>query len=878
MEENHAKAAECYEKACEKDPSLAPARYALSQVYVMNGQYKEALAHLRTLLSQYPTATDALSLLGLLEVHSGKHIEEGLARLRKATEMDPLNPDLVLLEAYALQQHSVNYPKALVRYEKGVELIQQRRSRLVGGSSAAMSKVPADVYNNMGLLCHEMKRYQDAMKYYRLALFALDEDGDARLVSLSNRGTPGGQIRHHANDVFCDYVNTNLTAKLEEADGIVYLNVENDSQPHGDPFNASDFVVAISDRIRLGTEMYGEVTGVKMNDGRVQIELKPHKSHAASDSSSNEENSGLPLFVMRENLLLHIPQATTIAFNVARLHEATGETIAAIEIHKAIVKRNPVYSNSYSRLACIAFDSGLTGECAKWLTIALSSAVGEGNNEVRALIGNLHVSIADWEAAHKVFNDLLARKVKSVEYYSLLSLASMSLASLDTPKTYAKNLEIATQNFNRILTKEPSNAYAANGLGTVLAERGEILRAKDVFNRVREVSGDSIPDALLNLGHIFLAMKKHPEALQLYTNYLKKAEDTTTPISSKSRADDVMEVLSYIAFTYFDWARLTEVYNDANAAPADGRYKEAMRHLELALSKAVKKESSRYVILQYNLCMTKLQAANCILQKLTRNIPRTVEEVEEALQGLQDGFATVESMLAKKLDTESAEPRKIPIPKSTLQDFLKHCRNNIASAESHLEDEKKRAEETKVERELRRLEAERAMQEAKLRKIVEKEQEDRELEERDRRAEAKMRQVDQLRAGWEQEQIAEQEKKAKRSSGQAKPDHDVAEDPLFDDDDDDNVSVDQAQSKNDAPVIDSGLTNTNELFGDSDEDVNFDENPQKLTTENDLFGDSSEGESDEEIMRAGPKLSASSTAVFDEPLNKKRRILDDEED
>lgn len=259
------------------------------------------------------------------------------------------------------------------------------------------------------------------------------------------------------------------------------------------------------------------------------------------------------------------------------------------------------------------------------------------------------------------------------------------------------------------------------------------------FNRVREVSGDSIPDALLNLGHIFLAQKKHAEALQMYKRYRERAEDTTTPVTSKSRVDDVVDVLLYIAFAYFDWARHTELFNDANAAPADGRYKEAMDHLELAISKHTKKE----VVLTYNLCMVRLHAANCVLQKLTRNIPRTVAEVKDALTGLEESLVTVEKILEEKQDPE----KKIPIPTSTMQDFVKHCRANIASATSHLKDEEKRAAEMEVERQVRALEAEEALKKEELRKLELKEEEAKKQEERDRKAEAKMKQVEALRAG-----------------------------------------------------------------------------------------------------------------------------------
>ena len=496
--------------------------------------------------------------------------------------------------------------------------------------------------------------------------------------------------------------------------------------------------------------------------------------------------------------------------------------MAAIELHKAIAKRNPAYVNSYLRLACIAVDCGSLSECSQWLKIAAASA--PGNPEVLALIGNLHLSLCDWAPAQTVFSSLLEKKITSVEAYASLSLGNIYFANLHVnEEKYARHLQHASDFYRRILTKDPANAYAANGLGTVLAEKGEIFKAKEVFNRVREVSGDSIADALLNLGHIYLAQKKHPEALQMYQNYMKRAEDGTTPVTSKSREDDVVDVLMYIAFAYFDWARHTELFNDTNAAPADGRYKQAMEHLEMAISKHTKKE----VVLKYNLCMTKLQAGNCQLQKLTRNIQRTVEDVEEALQGLKESQTTVEEILIEK-----NQGNKVNIPTSTLQDFLKHCKANIASAESHLEDEKTRAEEAGAERKIRQLAAEAAMKEETLKQAIREEEKTKKQEERDQKADAKMRQVDQLRAGWEQEQDSKQAAKEKKTKKQAGPGDDPneemeeVEEPeaghgLFDDSDEDDSDAEPQGTKEgkSTPADSASKATTNaDLFEDSDDD------------------------------------------------------------
>lgn len=314
---------------------------------------------------------------------------------------------------------------------------------------------------------------------------------------------------------------------------------------------------------------------------------------------------------------------------------------------------------------------------------------------------------------------------------------------------------------------------------------------------------------------------------------MKRAEDGTTPITSKSRVDDVVEVLLYIAFAYFDWARHTELFNDANAAPADGRYKEAIRFLQ----QAVAKNSKRDIVLKYNVCMTKLQAANCILQKLTRNIPRTVDEVQGALDGLNESLLVVEGILKDK-----GEGKKVVIATSTLNDFIKHCRANISSAESHLEDEKKRAEEAEAEKELRRLAAEAALKEEELRKKLEQAEQVKAQEERDRKAEAKMKFVEEKQIEWKQQQEREA---ARKEAAKIKPSKN------------DDFIVDDPPPDQEFEEEDNQLSRTNKLFDESDNEGDGDQKKQngadkkvskqtaRKVKETDLFGDSDEEDDDE---------------------------------
>lgn len=898
VKEDNDNALKFYERACKLAPMLTPARFGLAQTLIVQERYDDAVKELKQLLTISSSATDAYALLGLLEVRAGK-LEEGLAHLRKAVELDPANPDLVVLEALALQQHKSDYGKSLQRYEKAVDLMKRGET-----------PVPYQIYTNLGVLCHETRLYEQALNMYRQALTALsDNNSSTQTATFSNKGIDGIRVVHPDNDMFYDYVDSGFQATVTSTTTLK-LVVDATTDMGALPISAGEHV-------RLNGLLDTEIIKIESVDGSVLIELKD--TYDPMVENEGEATNTVSIAVKCENKLLEIDEATTVAFNIARLHEASGQTLAAIELHKAIARRNPAYVNSYLRLACIAVDCGSLNECAQWLKIAAASA--PGNSEVLTLIGNLHLSLCDWKPAQKVFDGLMAQKIPSVEAYSALSMGNIYFANLHvSEQRYAKHLQYASDYYKRILGKDPLNAYAANGIGTVLAEKGEIFKAKEVFNRVREVSGDSIADALLNLGHIYLAQKKHPEALQLYKSYMKRAEDGATPITSKSRTDDVVDVLLYIAFAYFDWARHTELFNDANAAPADGRYKQAMEHLELAISKHSKKD----VILKYNLCMTKLQAGNCVLQKLTRNIPRTVEEVEEALAGLETSLVIVEEITKEKEEGD----KKINIRSSTLEDFMKHCRANITSALSHLDDEKKRAEEDKDEQEIRRLAAEAATKEAALLEAIKNQEEAKRQEERDQKADAKMRKVDELRSGWQQEQESAQAaakgKKAKRDADQAflVDDDEVAgggTHGLFDDSDDDSDAGTPAKNSAGASGPERGTPSQSDLFGDSDDsdggavvgvgssvgplaekkkedakglfgdsesddDVEFEASEadkgdsKPAATSKDLFGDSDEDSDEELVPTVAKRDNDDSKGEDNEQPTKKRRLGEDEEE
>lgn len=823
-----------YDKACMLSPELSPARFGLAQTLIWDESYDEASAHLRLLLGTCSNATDALAALGLLEVKAGKDRREAFVYLKKAIDLDPFNADLVLIEALALQQHESDYPLSLDRYRKAVRLLE-----------AQGKVVPADVLTNMGVLCHETKQYDEALEMYGKALKAAEaENHDAPRKTDEEEKF----VRHKDNKLFWKYVDTNVRVKLFSEEEKTKLTVVSS---HTD---VASLGIKVGDDISFEGEEIIETTVKdvsKGDDGSIHLVVEK-----SIDGLKSPENK---VSVKRGNGRLENPAAISIVFNLARLHESSGRIVPAVELHKAILKVHPSYVNSYLRLACIARDCGSLKDCSEWLKMAV--AVAPGNPEVLTLVGNLHLSLCDWAPAQNVFDQLLAQKVPKVEAYSMLSLGNIYFNNLNTPKKYSRHLQHAADFYRRILQKDKANAYAANGLGTVLAEKGELFKAKEIFNRVREVSGDTISDALLNLGHIYLAQKKHPEALQMYQSYMNRTRASPgAQTTSKSQEDDEAEVLLYIAFAYFDWARQTELFNNAKAAPADERYQKCIEYIDTAMKKS-KREN---VTLRYNWCLAKLQAANCVLQKVNRNIRRTAQEVKDALNGLEESLPILQTMLQWK-----EEGRKVAINKGMLSGVVNQCKHNIDSAKSHLKEELKKEQDAETLRNYQRLEAETNEKQRALAASLQKEAEAQELEESEKRAREKMERVSNLVDGWKQAEAASKASPKKKKKGDAPPGGVDEEAGIFD--------------------TDVAPTNTAALFDESDDEDSDDEAEKAKKTEeaaapsqtqqSDLFGDSSSDEEEEMVDEPSKKRSNDDDGkVNDEEAPKKKAKLDDEDE
>ncbi|VDP50897.1 unnamed protein product, partial [Schistosoma mattheei] len=100
--------------------------------------------------------------------------------------------------------------------------------------------------------------------------------------------------------------------------------------------------------------------------------------------------------------------------------------------------------------------------------------------------------------------------------------------------------------YKAVLCADPRNIWAAHGIGCVLAHKGFVNEARDVFAQVREATAD-FPDVWINIAHIYVEQKQYTAAIQMYENCIKKF----------SRQNNT-ELLQYLARAHFKAGQLKE--------------------------------------------------------------------------------------------------------------------------------------------------------------------------------------------------------------------------------------------------------------------------------------------------------------------------------
>ncbi|XP_018008895.1 RNA polymerase-associated protein CTR9 homolog isoform X3 [Hyalella azteca] len=240
--------------------------------------------------------------------------------------------------------------------------------------------------------------------------------------------------------------------------------------------------------------------------------------------------------------------SVTIKYNLGRLHETFCRFSDAERIYKEILNDYTSYVDCYLRLGCMSRDRGQIYDASDWYKEALR--MNNEHPDAWSLMGNLHLAKNEFGPGQKKFERILKNPSTAQDSYSLIALGNVWLTTLHQPQRdkqkEIKHQERALAMYKQVLKTDPKNIWAANGIGAVLAHKGHINEARDIFAQVREATAD-FSDVWMNIGHIYVEQKQYISAIQMYENCQKKF----------FRHPNV-EVLSYLARAYFRAGKLQQ--------------------------------------------------------------------------------------------------------------------------------------------------------------------------------------------------------------------------------------------------------------------------------------------------------------------------------
>merc|ERR1719330_2231161 len=353
----------------------------------------------------------------------------------------------------------------------------------------------------------------------------------------------------------------------------------------------------------------------------------------------------------------------TIRYNLARINESLCQHDKSERLYKDILMDHPNYIDCYLRLGCMARDRGQIYEASDKFKDALQ--ISNEDPDAWSLIGNLHLAKMEWGPGQKKFERILKQPATASDAYSHIALGNVWLQTLHQP-TKDKDKEKKYQDraltmYKQVLRNDPRNIWAANGIGAVLAHKGYITEARDIFAQVREATADFC-DVWLNIAHIYVEQKQYISAIRMYENCLKKFFKHPN-----------VEVLQYLARAYFKAGKLKDA--------------------KMTLLRA-RRGAPHDTLILYNIAL--------ILQKLASQLLRdeksTLEEVLQAVHELGISHKYFQ-YLAVEGDRMKYDLARAAIEARQCQDLLSQAQYHVARAKTIDEQEKQQRRKQQEDRE-----------------------------------------------------------------------------------------------------------------------------------------------------------------------------------
>ncbi|KJH46483.1 tetratricopeptide repeat protein [Dictyocaulus viviparus] len=159
-----------YQATTLNHPTFILPQYGLGQLYIMRGEFSQAIAAFEIVLKSMPNNIDTMKVLAALYAHTDpgnlERQEKAREMLTKVLEVSPNDVEALIDLAQLLE--GVDPQRSLNLYETACELIKP--------SEDGQMDAPAAILNNIGALHMTMEKYERAKEYFEAAEAKLQED------------------------------------------------------------------------------------------------------------------------------------------------------------------------------------------------------------------------------------------------------------------------------------------------------------------------------------------------------------------------------------------------------------------------------------------------------------------------------------------------------------------------------------------------------------------------------------------------------------------------------------------------------------------------------------------------------------------------------
>ncbi|KAL4854380.1 RNA polymerase-associated protein CTR9 [Chlorella vulgaris] len=571
---NYTEALRLYKLVLRTCPSCpAEVRLGIAACCLKAGNMEKAeLAYKRT-LQLLPNCTAALLGLAVLKLHvSSKEqdMREGSLLLAQAFEQDPENPFVLLLLAHLCLRQGF--------MEKARQLAQTVLQH--GGQNS----VQAEALTILARAHHALGHMQEAFRCYQQAA-QLDPKLPLPKLGLAQMSVFVGEPINAVSMLESLLMDAPQWIDALQVLGRVYPKTTLKSTKV-----VPQFKEAAAQRPKDAElwELLGDLLSAQEPAGALKAYVKAIeiRRDALQASLAAEGSSQLPARLLNNAAVLHLRAGNsdvsyalmaeamqaagglglegvsslaqiTLGYNMARVKESCGNLKAAEAEYKDLLKQFPQYGDCYLRLACISKARGNTKVALQWAEQAVNNPAFQ--SDALALIAGLHLERRDYHNAKQVLDKLLGQADSKQVAFAKLAMANLHAYSAPSGKRKDDSIRKAETHYThalelyrRVLEKDEGCIFAANGIGCVLAELGNLSAAKEVFLQVQEASAASngfwrMPDAWINLANVYLAQQQYTPAIQMYKNALRKFYDNRNAV-----------IMLYLARAQYDADQMPE--------------------------------------------------------------------------------------------------------------------------------------------------------------------------------------------------------------------------------------------------------------------------------------------------------------------------------